>query len=229
MLEKKTKSDYEALIREGIVLEQDGGGIKVMRLPGQRILKLFRRKRLLSSQIWITHAARFSRNAEKLKNRDISTIEILTTFTIPEIERSAVLYKMLEGETLRDWLRARDTSSKEHELEKLGAFVAELHGKGVLFRSLHLGNVLVMPNGALGLIDIADTGFRRFGTLSTSQRIRNFHHMDRHDEDRSHLGQNGGQAFLQGYLKNADLSEANKQRITRAFKDIFVPPHNQDV
>jgi len=46
--------------------------------------------------------------------------------------------------------------------EKIWAFVSlgrdeiDLHEKGIYFRSMHLANVILTPDGTLGLIDISD-------------------------------------------------------------------------
>lgn len=45
-------STYEALRKGAHVLEADGSGDKVLRLADGRMLKLFRRKRLLSSALF---------------------------------------------------------------------------------------------------------------------------------------------------------------------------------
>ena len=67
-------------------------------------------------------------------------------------------------------------------LEQLARFIAELHQAGVYFRSLHLGNVVLTPQGKLGLIDIADLSIQRWPLLG-SQRLRNFRHMLRDARD----------------------------------------------
>ena len=216
-----TKTEYESLISTGTTITKDGFGIKVVQLPDQRILKLFRRKRLLSSQLWRTHASRFCRNARILQKCGVPTIEIESVIHIPEMHRQGVLYKMLDGDTLRDWLSQNEPAAQEVMFSQLGTFVAHLHHKGILFRSLHLANVVVMPNHELGLIDIADLGFRRFGALSISQRIRNFHHMDRNPSDRQALAGAGGAEFMKNYLETSKLSATNGQRLVEEFDAIF--------
>ena len=67
-------------------------------------------------------------------------------------------------------------------LPALGAFIAKLHDRGVYFRSLHLGNIVMTPEGTLGLIDIADMRFSR-GQLTASQRKRNLRHLLRYPSD----------------------------------------------
>ncbi|TVP79848.1 MAG: toluene tolerance protein [Puniceicoccaceae bacterium] len=216
-----TKVDYESLVSGGEVIMHEGTRPKVIRLAEQKILKLFLRKRLLSSQIWISYAARFSRNSHKLRARGISTVEVIHVFNIPEIHCTAALYQELAGETLRDWLAQASDAEQIEKLRLFGSFVAELHQQGILFRSIHFGNVLVLPDGSFGLIDIADMGFRCLGALSVQQRIRNFQHMDRQDDDRKQLSGPGGQTFIQSYLAASRLPQKNWPKLTQAFDQTF--------
>ena len=105
MLPQKSNAEFDELTQGAQVLEQDGFGLKVLRLPDARILKLFRRKRWLSSQLWAPHAARFDRNAKTLLKRGIPTLTVEQIFAVPEMQRQAVLYRELPGTTLRQWLR----------------------------------------------------------------------------------------------------------------------------
>lgn len=196
----KSQTEYEALIKDGEVLEKDGHGIKVFRLPGDRILKLFRRKRILSSQLWFPYAYRFKRNADTLRKRGFTTVTVDSVFSIPSIQRHGVLYQSLPGITLRSWLQAHNGSDASGKIADFGRLVAQLHEKGVLFRSLHLGNVLVLPNGGLGLIDISDMGFRWIGPLFHRQRIRNLVHVARYPRDVELIASCGGDTFEKAYL-----------------------------
>ena len=70
--------------------------------------------------------------------------------------------------------------------EKIWAFVSlgrdeiDLHEKGIYFRSMHLANVILTPDGTLGLIDISD--------MKTFHRpLRNFKHVLRYEQDRQWL------------------------------------------
>jgi len=60
-------------------------------------------------------------------------------------------------------------------LEKLGRVIATLHAKGVYFRSLHMGNIVLTPVAEFGLIDIADLHVER-KSLSYYKILRNFQH-----------------------------------------------------
>ena len=223
MLKKITKAELNYLTEGGTILETEGPLFKVMLLPNRRIVKLFRRKRLISSQIWLKHASRFEKNARELKRRGFITVEVESVFNVPEVGRQGVLYNILEGDTLRDWLPRQDDDVCQAKFEKFGAFIADMHRKGILFRSLHLGNVLVLPDGEFGIIDIADMSFRTKGCLTLGQRIRNFHHMNRDNRDRRYLADEAGLKLIERYLEVADLSDKANLQLTSAFKKIFAP------
>ncbi len=222
MLKRISRKEYECLISGAEVLLTDDSGPKVLQLPDDSIVKLFRRKHFFSSQLWMTYASRFAYNAKMLPKKGIPTVEMNSTFLVPEIERQAVHYKLLVGDTLRDWLEGKEDPERLPMMDKLGAFVAHIHKKGILFRSLHLNNILVLPDGELGLIDISDMGFRWFGALSRKQRLRNFHHMDRYDPDRLALRGDPGRRFRDSYFEHAKLDKKSEQEISELLDTIFI-------
>lgn len=190
-------STYEALRKGGQVLEADGSGDKVLRLADGRMLKLFRRKRLLSSALLFPYAQRFANNTKALQKRGILCPDVIAVYRIPSIQRDGVYYAPLAGETVRQLQGSPEETDKLRG--QLGAFIAQLHEKGVYFRSLHFGNVVQTPDDHLGLIDIADLRCQR-RALSDSKRLRNFAHLLRYKQDRQWLlGQDAGQTFLEGY------------------------------
>jgi hypothetical protein len=164
------------------LIESDRYGEKVLRLADGRFLKLFRRKRLLSSAIWYPYARRFADNAEALAARGIPAPRVIATHRVPSVQRDAVLYWPLEGVTLRELLSAGNVKVKlDAENERrlkclLTDFIIHLHSLGIYFRSLHLGNVVLTPAGALGLIDISDLRIHR-RPLPVFLRHRNIRRM----------------------------------------------------
>ena len=102
-------------------------------------------------------------------------------------------------------------------IEQFGCFVAKLHAEGVLFRSLHFGNVLVTPEHDLALIDIVDISFRRRGPLYRLQRIRNFTHIARYTEDRQLFTQTGEHTFIDAYLDACKFSSPGRAKLKQAF------------
>lgn len=185
-------------LREGAqVLEADGTGDKVLRLGDGSMLKLFRRKRLITSAAWYPYAKRFADNCRTLAERAIPCPRVRQVYRIAEIARDAVHYDPLPGHTLRQLLE--HPHSDDRLRAQLGGFIAQLHEKGIYFRSAHLGNVVLTPEGELGLIDIADLRtYRR--ALPKRLRLRNFKHMLRYPQDRTWLLGNGSEAFRTAYL-----------------------------
>jgi hypothetical protein len=197
-MQKLNHSTYMAMREQAKVLEADGSGDKVLLLQDGRFLKLFRRKRLLTSAALFPYAQRFAVNAEVLQRCSIPCPTVLAVYRIASIERDAVYYTPLPGSTLRQLMDLPDQPHQALRVQ-LGAFVAQLHTTRVYFRSVHLGNVVLTPEGRFGLIDIADLKYQR-NALSPRKRLRNFRHMLRYEEDRQWLlGEDSGQTFLAGY------------------------------
>lgn len=192
-----TAEEYGAL-REGIeIVANDPFGDKVLRLENGDYLKLFRVKRFFSSARFWSYSKRFAYNARRLADRDIMVPEIVDICQIPSIHRSGVIYKPLEGKTLRDIGSALD----EETILNLGRLYKRLHEKGIYHRSLHLGNVVLNSNKELGLIDIADLSIY-WGRLPKRLRLRNFRHLSRYEEDRRTIAAHCD-AFVEG-LKGLD-------------------------
>src|SRR5690606_14459427 len=165
--------DYQRLIDGGRTLAHDTHGAKVIETNDGRMVKLFRTKRLLSAAQWNPYAKRFARNALRLSSLGFPTIEVVAVCRVREIRRDIAVYRRLEGETLRDVLH--DAPAEANDLfPRLADLLARLHRHGILFRSIHFGNVLVMRDGVLGLIDVADMRKRPLGALPLGPRSRNF-------------------------------------------------------
>ena len=198
---------YLGLVKGAEVLEADATGDKVLRLADGSMLKLFRRKRLISSAAWYPYAQRFADNCVTLAQRGIPCPKVIKVFRVAQIQRDAVHYTPLPGQTLRQVMN--EATSGDELRAQLGSFIAELHEKGIYFRSAHLGNVILTPEGALGLIDISDMKTSR-RPLRKSLRLRNFKHMLRYQEDRQWLLDNGNPAFLDGYMSAQTLCDTSE-------------------
>jgi len=171
-----------AILKEMIdgarILEQDSFGPKVYRLRDGNMLKLFRRKRLLSSALLRPHSRRFCTNAIALQELGIPTLQPLDLYGLDDPAWTAVRYRPLPGETLSQLLRDGRESWTSLQSE-LAHFINRLHDSGVYFRSLHLGNIVRTPDGQYGLIDIADLQIHR-RPLSKSLIRRNRAHFDKY-------------------------------------------------
>lgn len=156
-LKTLTQQDYLAMREGATVLEFDRLGDKVLKLADGTMLKLFRRKRLLTSALLFPYARRFVRNAAILAELGIPVPTVLAVWRQPELARDLVRYAPLAGTTLRALDRGGLAPEEKRRLrDELTRFVIHLHQKGIYFRSLHIGNVVVTPDGRFGLIDFSD-------------------------------------------------------------------------
>lgn len=177
-IKTKLSNDMLAtLTADAHVLEEDSFGPKVYRLADGNFLKLFRRKRLFSSALLVPYSDRFWQNAVRLAELDIPTLSPLQMYRLEDASVSAVLYRPLQGRTLKD-IYLEDPDAFGKYLQGLIDFIRTLHRRGIYFRSLHLGNIVLTPEGKLGLIDIADLSFQR-RPLSKAKARRNLAHFSR--------------------------------------------------
>ncbi|WP_202369960.1 bifunctional O-antigen ligase/aminoglycoside phosphotransferase family protein [Pseudomonas sp. MWU318] len=204
-VQKLATADLEHMSSTAQIIEEDGLGPKVLRLTDGSFLKLFRRRRWYTSGSFNPYSERFAVNSEQLRQMGIPTPQILNLYRLDD-GSSAVHYAPLPGHTLRQVLQSITAPAVRQALvERFGKFMAQLHEKGVYFRSLHLGNVLVLEDGEFGLIDLAD--LRIYPTpLSLSLRQRNLRHMQRYTVDKRWLFEDHLDALLQGYAVTASKS-----------------------
>lgn len=192
-MNKLSKEGYLTLREGAKVIEADTHGDKVLLLTDGTYLKLFRAKWLLTSACLSPYSKQFAKNAKKLIKLGILTVNVNQLYRIPSIKRTAVHYYPLQGTALRKLPDGIDLVIAD----KLGKFIRELHDKGIYFRSLHLGNIVLTPENKLGLIDISD--MKVYGkTLPAKLRIRNFMHLLRVNEDKKSI-QSQRKVFIRAY------------------------------
>jgi tRNA A-37 threonylcarbamoyl transferase component Bud32 len=173
-----SKAALNQMIVGAKVLEADSFGAKVYMLQDGKILKLFRRKRWFSSALLRPYSRRFIDNAEKLEKLGVPTLKVTHFYRLDQPGMTAVLYRPLPGETLRQITQKADFSWQQ-SMPALIELIRSLHQSGIYFRSLHLGNIVVTPQNTLGLIDVADMRFIK-GPLSNSLKKRNLQHFARY-------------------------------------------------
>lgn len=193
--------DYLKLREGARIIEADRHGDKVLLLPDDTYVKLFRRKRLLTSASFYPYARRFADNIDALAQRGIPCPTLIALYRVASIDRDAIHYRPLAGRTLRHIVAdGPDAAESERLRRALGEFVARLHELGVYFRSLHLGNIVLTPDGALGLIDLADMSPRR-RRLGRLLRARNMKHLLRYPKETAWLCAGG--AFFAAYNQSS--------------------------
>ncbi len=205
-----SEQEYTELSRDASELERDNFGVKVLLRPDGRIIKLFRLKRLFSLSAIYPYSLRFWRNTEKLRRLGVQTLRVERLFYCHSIRRHGIIYPLLKGDTLADLLQA--DPERPELLEQLASYIAWLHTNGIYFRSLHLGNLLLLPDGEIGLIDVADIRFYRM-PLTAGQRRRNFAHLLRRDEHRAIFERFGLERFIDLYLQAAQLTQRQEEQV----------------
>ena len=168
--------ELESWLASGRILEQDGRGPKVVALPDGQLLKIFRPRRRLWLARLRPQAQRFAENASKLRTLGIEAPRIGEQGWIDHSAAvSFCLYQPLPGQSL-DKLFLHERQRFMQLLPALARFIRELHSKGIYFRSLHLGNILLLPEGGFGLIDFLDLRIKR-QPLGPALARRNLQHL----------------------------------------------------
>lgn len=171
-----TANELQDWLSQGELLEKDSHGPKVVRLPSGLLLKIFRSRRNLLLARLRPDARRFADRAERLQRLGIHTPQLAELLWIDrEKAVSACLYQPLQGEGL-DKLFRDARAEFDRLLPQLAVYIHRLHQRGIYFRSLHLGNILLTPDGDFGLIDFLDIRFKR-GPLGRHLVQRNFAHL----------------------------------------------------
>ncbi|WP_229007003.1 hypothetical protein [Methylophilus sp. Leaf408] len=227
------------------VIERDPRGIKVVQLPNGDYLKVFRLRHRFSWARFQGYAQRFSKNAFKLVKLGIPTVKVIDCYEVKnaslldypqsvnghkkaeDLEASshtfAVHYAPLAGETLKTLLDQQQLET--HHVVQLGAFIAELHKKGIHFRSLHLGNIVLTTEGKMGLIDIADMKIYPW-SLWFRTRLRSFRHLTRYARINAPFGLSNWAILLDSYFEHAKLSASEINTLREKMQQYLLhPPH----
>ncbi|HVP73634.1 MAG TPA: lipopolysaccharide kinase InaA family protein [Phycisphaerales bacterium] len=220
-MQRMSQAEFQALTAGAATLSADEHGPKVLQTPGGRVIKLFRRKRLLSSTLLVPYARRFERASQRLAALDIPAARVERVARVPSIHRDIVIYPHVPGISLREALAGAD--DKQSLLRALAQLFVRLHERGVYFRAAHFGNFLVQPSEEpavrLALVDLSEARFRR-GELAPAMRARNFKPMTRYREDLDAVRSFGADRFITAYLDSARLDAANAQRFREALGNI---------
>jgi serine/threonine protein kinase len=204
---------FDALTSEYEELERFRGELRVLLLPDDRIVKIFRRRRLLSGSTLYPYSFRFARNSQRLMSLGFRSVDVERVFFCPSRVGHGVIYPLLEGHAV-------------HELEpsaalrsRLATFIAQLHERGVLFRSLNINNVLQQTDGTFALIDVGDVRFQR-GPLAPRLRTRNFRHLLRLVRHREWFRELGYREFVDSYLDAAGYTGDRRENFFRTLLEM---------
>ncbi len=210
-----TRFELDRMMMRATTIERDPKGVKVARLHDGRFIKFFRRKRNWNRELISPAALRFARHALRLQNLNIPTLSVTGIHRLVGETFTVAIYEPLPGESLRQLLAEK--RADPDLMYRVGVFIARLHRLGVLFRSIHPGNIIVDGN-RFGLIDLLDMQWRPW-SLSRWTRRRNWWHFLRSPVDRPHLAAELIDELLMGYRDAADLPsdelEAVEMRVRR--------------
>jgi len=220
-----SRTEYERLVGQAEVLAEDAYGPKVLETRDGNIVKLFRRKRVVSSKLLFPSARSFERNARRLLARGFRTVHVSGVYRVPAVKRDCVIYRRIPGQAVRELSagQEKDSHTVDHLVGRVGALLADLHRSGFFFRSVHLGNIVRMPDGELALIDVSDLRVWPLGSLPFEWRMRNFGHIWRYPEDRQIIRAWGVKRFVDAYLEHVCL-DSRKREALRLRLEQFLGP-----
>ena len=204
-----SQAALDDMIASARVLSVNVDGPCVFMLPDDRILKLFRVARGLSSNWFVPYARRFERAAHSLAERGVRTVAVESLFKVQGAGRSGVIYRPVPGIDMSQALL--DPARRESLLSPLAGYFADLHAKGVLVYGMHLGNIIVDSEGQFGLVDVTSVGFVR-RQLGHGQRARSFKPIFNHPQDQAQLASFGYERFFKLYLAAAELTPRDQGR-----------------
>jgi len=174
-----TAQQLESWLATGMVLEKDARGPKVVALESGLFLKIFHTRRHRFLARLQPAAKRFAKNAERLLQKNIPAPAVVELLWLDrESGLSACLYQPLLGQSIEQ-LYQQSPQQVRTLLPSLANFIRQLHQRGIYFRSLHLGNILLLPDGRHGLIDILDLKSQA-SPLNDWRVRRNFQHLKRY-------------------------------------------------
>ena len=171
------------------------------------IIKIFNVRGYISSGFFNTYASRIIKNSIRLKKYEIPSIEITNELAFQYNKRlSGVSYKYIPGKTYRD-LGNKITKEMITDLAK---YISIIHKKGIYFRAMHLGNIL-LHNKKLFLIDIAKIHFYPW-SLFIFTRARAFRRMIKYQDDIKHFGLINYKNLISEYMVSSKFNHFERIR-----------------
>lgn len=211
-----SNEQLDALCRNGTPIDSQGGYPCIVIHPDDTITKIWaQRKRLFSSRSYNPYHKRFVKNAAMLASRGILVPEILNHAVLEGSHVGIVTYRSLPGQSIRDLLKE---SPDEVDIPGLCDYIFDLHEKGVLFRSIHFGNIIRLPDGSYGLIDFTDVKYFN-GPVPLARRAANLAFPLRYQEDVERIGVAKLPSIVNSYLTLLDLDTPARERFVKTFED----------
>ncbi len=164
------------------------------------IIKFWYPDHWFSSATYNPYNRRFRLNADRLRARGVAAPLVRGWGTIGSDRTCFICYEALPGQSLR-------ALKPDLNLPGAAGFVAGLHDRGIDFRSLHMGNILLAGDDRYSLIDITDCRFLR-RPLSIRLRIRRLAYFFSHKLDADFLTRDDHWLeFIDGYCQAAEAAD----------------------
>ena len=182
------ESALEQLLQAGTILEskKKSGAAKVIKISESNstelIIKIWHPERLLSSATLNPYNRRFRINARRLRDLGLPAPLVRGWGNIGSGLVRFICYEALPGRSLRQLV-------PDVDLTATARFIADIHDRGVDFRSLHMGNILHAGGDRFGLIDLTDCSFLRH-PLPITLRCRRLAYFCSHRRDLAFLAEN---------------------------------------
>ena len=208
-----TSQELKALCEDGRAIEDKAGHPAVVLHPDGTVSKFWaRKKKLISSASLRPYSNRFIKNARELHQRGIVTPEIISHTAVEKSHIRIVRYRSLPGRSIRELL---ETDPQQVDVGNLCGYICQLHEKGILFKGMHLGNIIQNTGQkSYGLIDFTDVKFYS-GALPILRRATNLATPLRYKEDIKRMAMAGLPDLLESYLKLLPLSKTEEQNFQR--------------
>jgi hypothetical protein len=183
---------------------------KLLEKPNGEIIKVFYPKnKRFSSNHRKPYALRFCQNAEHLRNKNINAPLIQSIQYCAELDAYIIIYPKIPGENAR----VLSNMAARPIIPSTAQYIAELHDKGIFFRSIHLENLLYDEKQGFSLLDIVDVTFKK-NPLNIFLRYRNLKHMFRISDDVAFWNHYGTSTFLKDYFAATNLSFFSKKLLS---------------
>lgn len=197
-----TRIEFEQLVEGANVLEPGNQGPRVYLTPDNKVIKVFRPKRRLSSNLLAPYALRFKRASERLDQLGLIAAAVERLGRCREMNFHFVIYPLIPGSPVREL----DTNpDKQREaMVRLPAYFCQLHHQGVFFKGFHLGNIIWQTNERFALIDFQSIKMRK-KAISIKDRQKFFSNILRYPEDYQLIKQAGIEHFFAQYLQCSQL------------------------
>ncbi|MCP5538271.1 MAG: hypothetical protein H7A51_18815 [Akkermansiaceae bacterium] len=214
-MKQMTTQELDSLCRNGTAIDSQGGYPCVVIHPDQTITKIWAiKKRFFSSNTLSHYATRFVNNAARLAALGIRVPEILEHAKVENSHIRVVKYKSLPGKSMRELLKE---DPDQVDIPDLCRFIFSLHELGILYRSIHLGNIIQTAPGEYGLIDFTDVKFYN-KPVPLLRRAANLAFPLRYDKDAKRIKKAKLPKILKSYLALLKLDKAHKKEFKQHFK-----------